>query len=167
MSNADQESAAVSPHGRALCWIARIVTLVVVLFMAWGFVETLIRDLSVWLLLYLALLVLVLLGWWRHLLGGMTLILLSIPYLTGGVSPVNGEEESVSPFAYLGVGLALLGGGILHLLALWNERKLIRAEDTGPTPDEASPGSGTAPSPHAGMEQEGDSGLESPTHGPG
>lgn len=166
MSNADQEIAGGSPHGRTLCWIARIVSLVVVLFMAWGFVEALIQEMSLWLLLYLALLVLVLLGWWRHFLGGMTMILLSIPYLTGGISPVDGEGEPVSVVAYLAVGLVLLAGGILHLLTLWNERKVMRAEDTGPTPDGARPGSGTAPSPHVGMEQEGDSGSESPTHGP-
>ena len=166
MSNADQESAAVSPHGRTLCWIARIVSLVVVLFMGWGFVAALIDGMSLWLLLYLALLVLVLLGWWRHFLGGMTLILLSIPYFTGGISPVDGEGEAVSFVAYLAVGLVLLTGGIVHFLALWNERKLIKAEDAEPTPDGASLGSGTAPSPHAGMDQEGDSGLESPTHGP-
>ena len=166
MSNADQESAAGSPHGRTLCWIARIVSLLVVLFMAWGFVEALIQEMSLWLLLYLALLLLVLLGWWRHFLGGMTMILLSIPYLTGGISPVDGEGDSVSFVAYLAVGLVLLAGGILHLLALWNERKLIRAEDTGRTPDGVSSGSGTALSQHVGTEQEGDNGLESPTHGP-
>ena len=141
-------------------------SVVVVLFMGWGFVAALIQDMSLWLLLYLALLVLVLLGWWRHFLGGMTLILLSIPYLTGGISPVDGEGEAVSFVAYLAVGLVLLAGGILHLFALWNERKLTRAEDTGPTPDGESPGSGIAPSPHAGMEQKGGSGLERPTHGP-
>ncbi len=134
--------------------------------MAWGFVAALLQETSWWLLLYLALLVLVLMGWRRHLLGGMTLILLAIPYLTGSISPVDGEGESVSVVAYTAVGLVLLAGGILHLLALWNERKLIRAEDTGPTPDGVSSGSGTAPSPPVGREQEGDSGLESPTHGP-
>lgn len=130
------ESGRESAHGKAVCWAARIVSLVVALPCAvWMFYLpiywTTHGDDPMPLLLPLDLipLVLGLISWRRHLVGGTLLGAFGILLLVVGINSRT-EEGPNHDFLFLTpIGAALLIGGMLHIMAWVKESRGKRAQN--------------------------------------
>lgn len=115
-------------HGKALCWMARILSLPVAIFgVIWMFYVPTTWEGgsdSVPLLLPLDLipLVLALIAWKWHLVGGTLLSAFGILLGVMGISSFS-EEGPNHDYLYLTpIGAVLLTGGLLHVLAWAKER---------------------------------------------
>jgi len=129
------------PHGGALCWTARLISIAVSIVIAcilaaWaasygvneghGGIPPLYFGLSVFHFWFIPVL-LVAIAWRYHLFGGVVMLLYSpVPFLITGFITVVGEgHQDVSHLVLAALVLPI--GAALHLVAWWKERRSKRA----------------------------------------
>jgi len=131
------ESSRESVHGKALCWAARIVSLVVAIpcvlwmfYLLWELTTTYVNDPTPQLLpIWLIPLVLALVAWRWHVVGGTLQGAFAILVLVVGINSRT-EEGPNHDFLFLTpIGAALLIGGMLHIMAWVKEGRGKRAQN--------------------------------------
>jgi hypothetical protein len=116
-----------SAHGSVLCWVPRLLSLPVGLYLAWASVDLLVAGYEwshQWVLIPLALLII---GWWWHPAGSTGLGLLGVFYLGCGLWGLAWEGWSDTVIQNIVIAALLLAGGVLHLVAWCKEKQGKRA----------------------------------------
>ena len=109
-------------HGKASCWAARTVAVGIGLVVASVAMRS---DDDLEALVLLVPFVLAGIAWRWHLLGGAALILATgvLFLFLFFLRPPSGDYAFYSLVVFFTLGMVILGGGFLHLLAWWMERR--------------------------------------------
>ena len=139
----DEVSRPVKHRNSALCWAARLMTMVPALVLAvWSIGAYATADshhIEPSLYLFDAVLFAIgllagVIAFWQHRLGGLSLLLVALVYVMHGLfwqQDVGDTPWWVRLLSYLPFVIALLAGGILHLLAGRREEKLRVNSEAG------------------------------------